>query len=74
MAAHVDAMVGFGEAGAVVFDYGNNLRAGAELGGLAHDRRLQLPGLRPGVRAPAVLRGEETRSGGRRSPATPRTS
>ena len=33
MAEHVEAMIGFLERGAVVFDYGNNLRAGAELGG-----------------------------------------
>jgi urocanate hydratase len=33
MARHVEAMVGFLDAGAVVFDYGNNLRAGAEAGG-----------------------------------------
>src|SRR5206468_9652939 len=35
MAQHCEAMVGFQDAGAVVFDYGNNLRAGAELGGFA---------------------------------------
>ncbi|HYU57335.1 MAG TPA: urocanate hydratase, partial [Actinomycetota bacterium] len=35
MAAQVEAMVGFQERGAVVFDYGNNLRAGAEQGGAA---------------------------------------
>src|ERR671914_47979 len=33
MADHVRAMVGFMDGGAVVFDYGNNLRAGAERGG-----------------------------------------
>jgi urocanate hydratase len=33
MARHVEAMVGFLDAGSVVFDYGNNLRAGAETGG-----------------------------------------
>jgi len=38
-------MVGFQEAGAVVFDYGNNLRAGAELGGFgrAYDYRGFVP-------------------------------
>src|SRR6266542_5188588 len=45
MARHVDAMVRFQEAGAVVFDYGNNLRAGAEQGGLAHDRAYAYPGV-----------------------------
>lgn len=33
MARHVEAMLACGEKGAVVFDYGNNLRAGAEKGG-----------------------------------------
>ncbi|MFL5766850.1 MAG: urocanate hydratase [Actinomycetota bacterium] len=35
MAAHVESMVGFLDAGSVVFDYGNNLLAGAEQGGFA---------------------------------------
>ncbi len=45
MAVQVEAMVGFQEAGAVVFDYGNNLRAGAELGGFgrAYDYRGFVP-------------------------------
>ena len=34
MAAHVRAMLAFGERGAVVFDYGNNLRAQAVRGGV----------------------------------------
>ncbi|MEX2457372.1 MAG: urocanate hydratase [Actinomycetota bacterium] len=42
MAAHVEAMVEFKDAGAVVFDYGNNLRAGAEQGGYA--RAYDYPG------------------------------
>ena len=46
------------EAGAVVFDYGNNLRAGAELGGLAHERAYAYPGVRAGVHPAAVLRGQ----------------
>ncbi len=58
MAAHVDAIVGLAEEGAVAFDYGNNLRAGAEAGGLTDRACLLLPGVRPGVRAPAVLRGK----------------
>ncbi|MGH2710400.1 MAG: urocanate hydratase [Actinomycetota bacterium] len=33
MAAHCEAMVGFMDAGAITFDYGNNLRAGAQEGG-----------------------------------------
>ena len=35
MAVHCEAMVGFQAAGAEVFDYGNNLRGEAELGGFA---------------------------------------
>jgi urocanate hydratase len=42
MAEHVQAMLGFMDAGAVVFDYGNNLRAGAEDGG--NDRAFEYPG------------------------------
>jgi urocanate hydratase len=45
MARHVEAMVGFLDAGAVVFDYGNNLRAGAEEGGF--DRAYAYPGFVP---------------------------
>ncbi len=58
MAAHVDAMVGFGEAGALVFDYGNNLRAGAELGGLAHDRAYGYPGFVPAFVRPLFCEGK----------------
>jgi urocanate hydratase len=35
MAAHCEAMVGFSQAGSEVFDYGNNLRGEARLGGYA---------------------------------------
>jgi urocanate hydratase len=42
MAAQVEAMVGFKAEGAVVFDYGNNLRQGAERGGF--DRAYDYPG------------------------------
>ncbi|GMQ86144.1 MAG: urocanate hydratase [Acidimicrobiia bacterium] len=35
MAVHCEAMVGFQQAGAEVFDYGNNLRGEAQLGGFA---------------------------------------
>jgi urocanate hydratase len=58
MAAHCDAMVGFGEAGAVVFDYGNNLRAGAERGGLAHDRAFSYPGFVPAFVRPLFCEGK----------------
>jgi urocanate hydratase len=36
MAVHCEAMVGFGEAGSEVFDYGNNLRGEAVLGGFSN--------------------------------------
>jgi urocanate hydratase len=58
MAAHVDAMVGFGDAGAVVFDYGNNLRAGAELGGLARERAYSYPGFVPAFVRPLFCEGK----------------
>jgi len=58
MAMHVDAMVSFQEAGAVVFDYGNNLRAGAEEGGLAHDRAYAYPGFVPAFVRPLFCEGK----------------
>ena len=58
MAAHVRAMLAFQRAGAVVFDYGNNLRA-AGPGGRRRGR-LRLPGLRARVHPAAVLRGPRT--------------
>jgi urocanate hydratase len=58
MAAHVEAMVGFLGRGAVVFDYGNNLRAGAEIGGLDHDRAFAYPGFVPAFIRPMFCRGK----------------
>jgi urocanate hydratase len=58
MAAHVDAMVSMQEAGAVTFDYGNNLRAGAELGGLPHDRAYAYPGFVPAFVRPLFCEGK----------------
>jgi urocanate hydratase len=58
MAAHVDAMVGFQERGAVVFDYGNNLRAGAEEGGLSHERAFGYPGFVPAFIRPMFCEGK----------------
>ncbi len=58
MAAHVDAMVDFQEAGAVTFDYGNNLRAGAEQGGLDHDRAYAYPGFVPAFVRPLFCEGK----------------
>jgi len=58
MAAHVDAIVTFLERGAVAFDYGNNLRAGAEIGGLAHDRAYAYPGFVPAFVRPMFCEGK----------------
>ncbi|HEU4354870.1 MAG TPA: urocanate hydratase [Actinomycetota bacterium] len=58
MAAHVDAMVGFLEAGAVTFDYGNNLRAGAEIGGLSRERAFAYPGFVPAFVRPMFCEGK----------------
>jgi urocanate hydratase len=58
MARHCEAMVGFLGQGSVVFDYGNNLRAGAELGGLAHDRAYAYPGFVPAFIRPLFCEGK----------------
>jgi urocanate hydratase len=58
MAAHVEAIVTMAERGAVAFDYGNNLRAGAELGGLAHDRAYAYPGFVPAFVRPMFCEGK----------------
>ena len=50
------AMLELHDAGAEVFDYGNNIRAEAQAGRLR--ARVRLPRLRARVRAPAVLRGQ----------------
>ena len=56
MAAHVEAMVGFADAGAEVFDYGNSIRGEAQLGG--YQRAFDFPGVRARVHPAAVLRGQ----------------
>jgi urocanate hydratase len=58
MARHVDAIVGFLEGGAVAFDYGNNLRAGAETGGLSHERAFAYPGFVPAFVRPMFCEGK----------------
>jgi urocanate hydratase len=58
MAAHVEAIVGFAGRGAVAFDYGNNLRAGAEAGGLAHDVAFSYPGFVPAYVRPLFCEGK----------------
>ena len=56
MAAHVEAMVGFMDAGAEVFDYGNSIRGEARAGRLHPGVRL--PRLRARLHPAAVLRGQ----------------
>ncbi|HET6715281.1 MAG TPA: urocanate hydratase [Actinomycetota bacterium] len=58
MAAHVEAIVGFAARGAVAFDYGNNLRAGAEAGGLPHDVAFSYPGFVPAFVRPLFCEGK----------------
>jgi len=58
MAAHVQAIVGFAARGARAFDYGNNLRAGAEAGGLAHDEAFSYPGFVPAFVRPLFCEGK----------------
>jgi urocanate hydratase len=58
MAAHVRAIVGFADRGAIAFDYGNNLRAGAEAGGLAHDVAFSYPGFVPAFIRPLFCEGK----------------
>ena len=53
--AQVEALLRMQDAGAVVFDYGNNLRGEAASGGLAARAGVLVPGLRAGVHPPAVL-------------------
>ena len=56
MAAHVEAMVGFLDAGAEVFDYGNSLRAEAVLGGC--ERAFDYPGFLPAYIRPLFCEGK----------------
>jgi urocanate hydratase len=55
MAAHCAAMVGFLDGGAEVFDYGNSLRAEAELGGF--ERAFAYPGFVPAYIRPLFCEG-----------------
>ncbi|GIF73255.1 urocanate hydratase [Asanoa siamensis] len=56
MAAHVAAMVGFLDAGAEVFDYGNSIRGEAQLGG--YDRAFAFPGFVPAYIRPLFAEGK----------------
>ncbi|MGW2665349.1 urocanate hydratase [Nocardia tengchongensis] len=55
MAAHVEAMVGFQDAGAEVFDYGNSIRDEARKGG--YDRAFEFPGFVPAYIRPLFEEG-----------------
>ncbi|MFF2053591.1 urocanate hydratase [Leifsonia sp. NPDC058194] len=56
MAAQVEAMVGFLDAGAEVFDYGNSIRIEAQLGG--YDRAFDFPGFVPAYIRPLFAEGK----------------
>ena len=56
MAEHVQAMVGFQDAGAEVFDYGNSIRGEAELAG--YDRAFAFPGFVPAYIRPLFCEGK----------------
>jgi urocanate hydratase len=58
MATHCEAMAGFAEAGAEVFDYGNNLRGGAVEGGLPRERAFSYPGFVPAYIRPLFCEGK----------------
>ena len=55
MAAHVEAMVGFLDRGAEVFDYGNSIRGEAELAG--YQRAFAFPGFVPAYIRPLFCEG-----------------
>jgi urocanate hydratase len=56
MAKHVEAMVGFADAGAEVFDYGNSIRDEARLGG--YPRAFDFPGFVPAYIRPLFCEGK----------------
>ncbi len=56
MVRHVEAMVGFLDAGAEVFDYGNSLRSEAQLGG--YPRAFAYPGFVPAYIRPLFCEGK----------------
>jgi urocanate hydratase len=56
MAAHCEALVGFMDRGAELFDYGNSLRAEAKLGG--YQRAFDYPGFVPAYIRPLFCEGK----------------
>jgi urocanate hydratase len=55
MKKHVELMIAFQDKGSHVFDYGNNLRAGAEIGGLKN--AFAFPGFTPAYIRPLFCKG-----------------
>jgi len=55
VSTHVEAMVRFLDAGAIVFDYGNNIRAQAQRAG--YERAFDFPGFVPAFIRPLFCRG-----------------
>ncbi|MDI3270082.1 MAG: urocanate hydratase [Bacillota bacterium] len=58
MARQGEAMVGMKERGAIVFDYGNNLREQAALGGLPREKAFSYPGFVPAYIRPLFCEGK----------------
>ena len=56
MATHVEAMVGFQDAGAEVFDYGNSIRGEAQIAG--YSRAFDFPGFVPAYIRPLFCEGK----------------
>lgn len=56
MATHVEAMVGFMDAGAEVFDYGNSIRGEAQVAG--YDQAFDFPGFVPAYIRPLFCEGK----------------
>ncbi|MFJ5232805.1 urocanate hydratase [Kitasatospora sp. NPDC088391] len=56
MARHVEAMVGFQDRGAEVFDYGNSIRGEAQLAG--YERAFEFPGFVPAYIRPLFCEGK----------------
>jgi urocanate hydratase len=58
IAEHVEALATFQDRGAIVFDYGNNLRGEAVEGGLTRERAFSYPGFVPAFIRPLFCRGK----------------
>ena len=58
MSIHVDAMCKLQDKGSIVFDYGNNIREQAVMGGLERKRAYQFPGFVPAYIRPLFCEGK----------------